>query len=163
MADNTNLDKLDMSLQLADGTETDVQQDTRIANLQGDPTPRFKFSKGNYETFDNFQNEILNKITTVRQTVLPILTAAMIELLGEDSTIKYDSFDAKYDTQNGNFVIIIDILVSTVLWIGTDISKEAVNHDAQYVLDRLRIVPNINWQNCIIDTNNGTLNLRFSL
>lgn len=163
MADNITLDKLDTSLQLADGTETDIQQDSRIADLKGDPTPRFKFSSGNYETFDNFQNDILNKITTVRQTVLPILTAALIELLGDDSTIKYDSFDAKYDTQNGKFIIVIDIFVSTQLWIGTDISKEAANHDAKYVLDRLKIVQGINWQNCIINTNNGSLNLRFSI
>lgn len=150
------------TLQLADGTETEVQQDSRNAELQN-VTPKFKFAKGNYENFDNQSNAITLKITQVRQTILPIFTAALIELLGSDSAIKYDTFNSTFITAKGQLLIQVDITVIVNKWIGTDVSKEAANKDAQYVLNRLKVVPNVNWQNCMINTNDGSLNLRFTI
>lgn len=140
------------TLQLADGTGTNIQeQPTQPV------TAKFKFQSGNYDDLSN----ISNTVTTIRQTILPIFTAALIELLGDDTSIKFDTFNASFVSEKGRIDIIVNITVKINKWIRSDVSKEAVNQDAQYVLNQLKVVPNVNWQNCTINTNDGSLNLRF--
>ena len=81
---------MDTELQLADGTDTGVQE------LNKKPvSAKFKFQHGNYDLFTS----IPNIIAQVRQTILPIFTAALIELLGDDSSIKFDTFNSSFITK----------------------------------------------------------------
>ena len=85
----------------------------------------------------------------------------MIELLGDDTSIKFDTFNSAFVTKGDKVNVIVDITIKTVKWVKSDVSKEAVNQDAQYVLNQLKVVSNVTWQNCSINTNDGSLNLRF--
>lgn len=145
---------MDTNLQLADGTDTGVsgQQKKPVA-------AKFKFERGNYDMFSSMPNTI----ALVRQTILPIFTAALIELLGDDSSIKFDEFNSSFVTKNGKTNVTVDLTVKINKWVKTDVSKEAVNQDAQYVLNQLKVVPGVTWQNCAINTNDGSLNLRFAI
>ena len=143
---------MDTELQLMDGTDIGVQE------LNKKPvSAKFKFQHGNYDLFTS----IPNIIAQVRQTILPIFTAALIELLGDDSSIKFDTFNSSFITKGDKTSVIIDLTIKTAKWVKSDVSKEAVNQDAQYVLNQLKVVPNVIWQNCTINTNDGSLNLRF--
>ncbi len=143
---------MDTELQLADGTDTGVQESDKRS-----VSAKFKFQHGNYDLFAS----IPNIIAQVRQTILPIFTAALIELLGDDSSIKFDTFNSSFITKGDKISVIIDLTIKTAKWVKSDVSKEAVNQDAQYVLNQLKVVSNVIWQNCTINTNDGSLNLRF--
>lgn len=142
---------MNTELQLADNTDTEVQDQKKPVSV------KFKFQHGNYDLFTS----VPNIIAEVRQTILPIFTAALIELLGDDTSIKFDTFNSSFITKGDKVNVIIDLTIKTVKWVKSDVSKEAVNQDAQYVLNQLKVVPNVTWQNCSINTNDGSLNLRF--
>ena len=144
---------MDTGLQLADNTNTEVQEQEQKKPV----SVKFNFQHGNYDLFTS----VPKIITEVRQTILPIFTAALIELLGDDTSIKFDTFNSSFVTKGDKVNVIIDITIKTVKWVKSDVSKEAVNQDAQYVLNQLKVVPNVTWQNCSINTNDGSLNLRF--
>ena len=138
---------MDTELQLADNTDTEVQEQEQKKPV----SVKFNFQHGNYDLFTS----VPKIITEVRQTILPIFTAALIELLGDDT------FNSAFVTKGDKVNVIVDITIKTVKWVKSDVSKEAVNQDAQYVLNQLKVVPNVTWQNCSINTNDGSLNLRF--
>lgn len=144
---------MDTELQLADNTDTEVQEQKKPVSV------KFNFQHGNYGLFTS----VPKIITEVRQTILPIFTAALIELLGDDTSIKFDTFNSSFVTKGNKVYVIVDITIKTVKWVKSDVSKEAVNQDAQYVLNQLKVVPNVTWQNCSINTNDGSLNLRFAI
>lgn len=149
------------TLQLADGTDTQIAQDTSDQTIIPNKTVKFKFEDGNFEEFDDLSKVINVKVQTIRQTILPLLEVALIELLGNDLNIKYDSFSSVFNMKNNNPIFSVDVKVSTKDWIGTDVSKEAVKKDADYIIDRLKVIPNVNWKHCIIDTKDGSLTLSF--
>ena len=143
---------------MADNTTESNNINTDIQNqVEKQAVAKFKFQNGNYDSLSN----ISNLVTIIKQTILPIFTAALIELLGDDASIRFDTFNASFITDKGRINILVDITVKINKWIKSDVSKEAVNQDAQYVLNQLKVVPNITWQNCVINTNDGSLNLRF--
>ena len=149
------------TLQLTDGTDTQIAQD--VSNQESIPTKtvKFAFEDGNYEEFDDLAKIINVKVQTIRQTILPLLEVALIELLGSDLNLKYNSFNSMFSMKNNNPTFSVDVKLSTKYWIGTDVSQEAVKQDADYILDRLKVVPNVNWKYCIINTQDGSLTLSF--
>ena len=98
---------MDTELQLADGTDTGVQESEKPVSA------KFKFQHGNYDRFTS----IPNIIAQVRQTILPIFTAALIELLGDDSSIKFDTFNSSFITKGDKTSVIIDLTIKTVKWV----------------------------------------------
>jgi hypothetical protein len=152
-------------LQLADGTDTNVSTDTSVQSDSLAPVKaKFKFMNGNYDRLDDTIKELSNKLQTIRQTIIPLLGAGMIELLGSDSSIQYDTFSYSYAFSNNNSILVkVEVILKTQEWIGTDTPKSAVDKDAKYILDKLRVVQNIDWEHCIIDTADGSLTLNFTI
>ena len=149
------------TLQLIDGTDTQIAQDSNDQSSILTKTVKFNFENGNFEDFDKLSKVISNKVQTIRQTILPLVEVALIELLGNDLNVKYESFNSIFSQKNNNPTFSVELKVSTKEWIGTDVSQEAVKKDADYIINRLKVVPNVNWKHCIIDTQDGSLTLSF--
>lgn len=172
MADNLDLSDISgkslvedpQKIQLEDGTDTEVAQDNTIQEtpLQNAKI-KFNFLNGNYDIFPNYGKEIAAKFQTVSQTILPLVEVSLIELLGNDSLVKYELFNFMPKFAKSKLYLAIKIVASTKDWIGDDITLDATKQDASYVLNRLSVVPNVHWEHCIIDTKDGTLTLEFTI
>lgn len=151
-------------LQLDDGTETEVAQDNAIQTkpLQ-DRKVKFNFQDGNFDVFISYGKDIAAKFQTVSQTILPLIEVALIELLGNDSLVKYELFNFAPKMSGNMFCLKVTIVASTKDWIGDDITLDATKQDAAYVLNRVSVVPNVRWEHCIIDTKDGTLTVEFTI
>src|SRR5574344_1769789 len=117
------------TLELADGTDTGIAQDTTIqTGALNKNKVIFKFKTGNYNNLDDSAKQLNNKTNIIRQTILPLITAAMIELLGSDSSVEYESFNSLASFIKNGIQIKVDIVLKTQEWIGNDITYQAVLH-----------------------------------
>lgn len=150
-------------LELADNTNTNISVDSSQQYDAIDPNGQatISFEQGNYNNFAEIPNKVNSKIITIQKTVLPLVEAALIELLGNNKAFVGENFSATF-TMNGDEPTIECLATYRVeLFIGTDIDPEDIQHDAKYLLDRVNIIPNITWNHCEIDCTEGKVNLDF--
>lgn len=150
-------------LELADGTGTDVKQDSSQQYDAIDPNGQatISFEQGNYNNFAEIPSKVNSKIATVQKTVLPLVEAALIELLGNNKAFVGENFNATFTMNGDEPTIECQAVYRVELFIGTDIDPTDIQHDAKYLLDRVNIVPNITWNHCEIDCTEGKVNLDF--
>lgn len=150
-------------LQLADGTETDVAQDSSLQydaiNPQGEAT--ITFQKGNFNQMTEMPQKINQKIATIQKTIMPLVEVGLLELLGNNKAYKGENFNAVFNMLDQEPKFEVNATYSVEMFIGTDIDKEDIQHDAKYILDRVKVVPDVQWNKCEIDCTNGKVNLGF--
>lgn len=150
-------------LQLADGTETDVAQDSALQfdaiNPQGEAS--IKFEKGNFNQMTAMPQKINQKIVTIQKTVMPLVEVGLLELLGNNKAYKGESFNAVFNMLDQEPKFEVNCTYSVEMFIGTDIDKADIQHDAKYLLDRVKVVPGVQWNMCEIDCTEGKVNLGF--
>ena len=150
-------------LQLADGTDTQVAQDSSLQfdaiNPEGEAS--ISFESGNFNQLTQMPQQIMTKITTIQRTIMPLAEVALIELLGNNKAFKGESFNAVFNMLDNTPKFECNATYSVELFIGTDIEQADIQHDAKYILDRLRAVPNVQWNQCSIDCTDGKVRLGF--
>lgn len=149
------------SLMLADSTGVEAYVDQGLAidpNGNGDIT----FESGNWLNLNQLANPITLKIATVQKTIIPIIEVSLIELLGNNSLYKGKNFNAALDFKNGNFFMNVECVYSVEQFIGSDVDKKAIMHDAKYILDRVsQAVKGITWNKCEINCSQGIVTINF--
>ena len=150
-------------LQLADGTDTQVAQDSSLQfdaiNPEGEAS--ISFESGNFNQLTQMPQQIMTKIATIQRTIMPLAEVALIELLGNNKAFKGESFNAVFNMLDNTPKFECNATYSVELFIGTDIEQADIQHDAKYILDRLQAVPNVQWNKCEIDCTQGKVNLGF--
>lgn len=150
-------------LQLADGTDTQVAQDSSLQfdaiNPEGEAS--IHFESGNFNQLTQMPQQIMTKIATIQRTIMPLAEVALIELLGNNKAFKGESFNAVFNMLDNTPKFECTATYSVELFIGTDIEQADIQHDAKYILDRLKAVPNVQWNKCEIDCASGKVNLGF--
>ncbi len=150
-------------LQLADGTDTQVAQDSSLQfdaiNPEGEAS--ISFESGNFNQLTQMPQQIMTKIATIQRTIMPLAEVALIELLGNNKAFKGESFNAVFNMLDNTPKFECNATYSVELFIGTDIEQADIQHDAKYILDRLQAVPNVQWNKCEIDCTDGKVNLGF--
>lgn len=154
------------SLELADGANRQVAQDSSLQhdaiNPEGEASISFK--SGNYNHINELPQSINQKIETLTKTIMPLAEAALIELLGNNKAYKGDDFQATFAMgPDGDPKFDVHATYSVENWIGTDIAQEDIAQDAKYLLDRMKVVPGVNWRTCKIDVTDGSLTLDFTI
>lgn len=150
-------------LQLNDGTDTQVAQDSALQfdaiNPEGEAS--IKFESGNFSQLAQMPQQIMAKIATIQKTIMPLAEVALIELLGNNKAFKGENFNAVFNMLDNEPKFECNATYSVELFIGTDIEQADIQHDAKYILDRLQAVPNVQWNTCSIDCTSGKVNLGF--
>lgn len=150
-------------LQLNDGTDTQVAQDSALQfdaiNPEGEAS--IKFESGNFSQLAQMPQQIMAKIATIQKTIMPLAEVALIELLGNNKAFKDENFNAVFSMLDNTPKFECNATYSVELFIGTDIEQADIQHDAKYILDRLQAVPNVQWNRCEIDCTQGKVNLGF--
>lgn len=150
-------------LTLADGTDTQVAQDSSLQfdaiNPEGEAS--IKFEKGNFNQMAQMPQQINTKIATIQKTIMPLAEVALIELLGNNKAFVGEDFNAVFNMLDNQPKFECHATYRVELFIGTDIEQADIQHDAKYILDRLQAVPNVQWNQCEINCTEGKVNLGF--
>jgi hypothetical protein len=150
-------------LQVDDGTDTQVAQDSSLQfdaiNPEGEAS--IHFESGNFNQLTQIPQQIMTKIATIQRTIMPLAEVALIELLGNNKAFKGESFNAVFNMLDNTPKFECNATYSVELFIGTDIEQADIQHDAKYILDRLKAVPNVQWNRCEINCASGEVNLGF--
>lgn len=151
-------------LELADGTDSDVALDSSLQydaiNAEGDA--QISFQNGNFGQLTALPQKAGEKINTIQKTIVPLVEVALIELLGNNKAYKEMSFNSNFTVSDNNEPQFeVHMTYGVELFIGTDIAQEDIAQDAKYILDRVSVVPNVNWTKCEIDCTSGEVNIDF--
>lgn len=160
---STNIDGSGNPLELADGTDTDVAQDTseQYDAINPDGKATISFERGNWNNFTSIPQKTNEKIMTIQKTIIPLIEVGLIELLGNNKAFVGQDFNSTFTMNDNNPTIECQLTYRVELFIGTDISQEDIAHDAKYLLDRVKVVPNVQWNHCSIDCTEGLVKLDF--
>ena len=150
-------------LTLADGTDTQVAQDSSLQfdaiNPEGEAS--ISFDNGNFNQIAQMPQQINAKIVSITKTIMPLAEVALIELLGNNKAFHGESFNAVFNMLDGQPKFECNATYSVELFIGTDIEQADIQHDAKYILDRVSVIPDVQWTKAEIDCTNGKVNLGF--
>lgn len=153
-------------LELADGTSENVAQDSSLQYNAINPegTASISFKSGNFAQIDSLPQIANQKTMTITKTIIPLVEAGLIELLGNNKSFKGNTFTASFSIDE-DMIPKFDVRAtySVEVWIGTDVSQEDIAEDANYLLERLKVVPDVEWRTCKIDCTDGSLELEFSI
>lgn len=132
------------------------------ANSLGIDPITISFENGNYNNMITLPNQIAERIKLLRQTFIPLIEVALIELLGTSQLYrryKGDIFPS-FDVNKINIDFDFEYFCSS--YIGTDFEYEDLMHDSKYILDRISPA-GANITKCEIDSSNGIITIRGSM
>jgi hypothetical protein len=112
------------------------------------------FESGNFNQVLGYPKLVSDKITSVTQTLVPLIEVALIELLGTNQLYKRQIGQCALSFQNNNLMISFSFVYVVSNFIGTDVDMEALQHDSNYILNRIKPV-GANITKCSIDTTDG--------
>jgi len=98
-----------------------------------------KFDQGNYQTVMGLPKITADKTAQLVQTFVPLIEVALIELLGSNSMYRrtLGQCQPAFDNQ-GKISIEFTFQYTIDQWIGMDIPLEAIQHDANYILEKVK-------------------------
>jgi hypothetical protein len=126
--------------------------------LNGTGSDRVTFEQGNYNQVLGYPQLVTDKVSSLTRTLVPLIEVALIELLGNNQNYKRQSGQCAMSFQNNQLALSFSFIYVVAGWIGTDIAMEDIQHDSNYVLNRIRPV-GANITKCEIDTESGTLTI----
>jgi len=139
-----------------------VAEDTSLQDepLKAEGSASIKFEQGNYNQLQDSVRALVKKPGIISRTFLPLVEKALIELLGTSSSYKRSNFEFNISLVNGQIKYIITCIYSVDLFIGTDIEKSAVEHDQNYIIETISVVPEIKVRDVKIDTSTGLVRIQ---
>ena len=139
-----------------------VAEDTSLQNepLKAEGSASIKFEQGNYSQLQDSVRALVKKPGIISRTFLPLVEKALIELLGTSSSYKRSNFEFNISLVNGQIKYIITCIYSVDLFIGTDIERSAVEHDQNYIIETISVVPEIKVKDVKIDTSTGLVRIQ---
>lgn len=158
------------TLQLADGTDTEIQKDSnKVEQSAPDEVPPpegeidIKFERGNFDQLEGSAQEYAQLLQNVEQTFVPLVEKALIELLGNNQAYRGVEFTGTPALNGNQLKIDVDMKYHVDLMIGTDVDPQAVKHDTDYIINTIKPTPNMTIRNCQIDTQSGDISIGVTL
>lgn len=150
------------NLVLNDGTETHIAVDSgdQVGEVDQDTSNyEISFEKGNWNIFAQSAQLYSQKVTVVRQTLVPLIEKALIELLETSGAYDRTSFSTSAYFQNDDFRVFVELHYTVDLWLGSEFSEESVMHDQGYIYQTISVVPGIQIESVNIDTSKGDVQI----
>lgn len=105
--------------------------------------------------------------TLLTQTIDPLVTATLIELLGSNTQFmkKDGSLTPMVDADKNIIGFAVKLVFSVPEFIGYSGEPEAIKQDQAYIYNKIQLIPGVKWSpNCIkISTQTGTIELTFTI
>lgn len=138
----------------------EVQHDTQVADAIDISKEQIVFQGGNLSQCFALPQQIDSKIQKLQYTLLPLVEAALIELL--ESSNMYTRENAQVSLNLvGDFQIQIYAYLTYKVprFIGLDVDPNNIATDAKYILDRINVDPTMTITECKIDCTAGTVTI----
>lgn len=150
------------NLTLNDGTQTHVAVDSedQIGEVdQDEENYEVTFEKGNWDLFTQSAQQYSQKVTTIRQMLVPLVEKALIELLETSGAYDRTSFISSAFFQNNDFRVVAELHYTVDLWLGEGFQPDAVAQDQGYIYQTISAVPGIQIESVKIDTSKGDVQI----
>jgi hypothetical protein len=120
------------------------------------------FQQGNFNQVVGYPKLVQDKVTVLTQTLVPLIEVSLIELLGSNQMYQRQSGECAMSFQNNQVQISFSFVYVVNGWVGTDIDQMAIQHDSQFVYNRIRPA-GAAITKCEINTTDGTLVIQGNL
>lgn len=150
------------NLTLNDGTQTHVAVDSedQIGEVdQDEENYEVTFEKGNWDLFTQSAQQYSQKVTTIRQVLVPLVEKALIELLETSGAYDRTSFVSSAFFQNNDFRVVAELHYTVDLWLGEGFQPDAIAQDQGYIYQTISAVPGIQIESVKIDTSKGDVQI----
>lgn len=150
------------NLTLNDGTQTHVAVDSedQIGEVdQDEENYEVTFEKGNWDLFTQSAQQYSQKVTIVRQMLVPLVEKALIELLETSGAYDRTSFISSAFFQNNDFRVVAELHYTVDLWLGEGFQPDAIAQDQGYIYQTISAVPGIQIESVKIDTSKGDVQI----
>ena len=150
------------NLTLNEGTQTHVAVDSedQIGEVdQDEENYEVTFEKGNWDLFTQSAQQYSQKVTTIRQMLVPLVEKALIELLETSGAYDRTSFVSSAFFQNNDFRVVAELHYTVDLWLGEGFQPDAVAQDQGYIYQTISAVPGIQIESVKIDTSKGDVQI----
>lgn len=150
------------NLTLNDGTQTHVAVDSedQIGEVdQDEENYEVTFEKGNWDLFTQSAQQYSQKVTIIRQMLVPLVEKALIELLETSGAYDRTSFVSSAFFQNNDFRVVAELHYTVDLWLGEGFQPDAVAQDQGYIYQTISAVPGIQIESVKIDTSKGDVQI----
>ena len=150
------------NLTLNDGTQTHVAVDSedQIGEVdQDEENYEVTFEKGNWDLFTQSAQQYSQKVTTIRQMLVPLVEKALIELLETSGAYDRTSFVSSAFFQNNDFRVVAELHYTVDLWLGEGFQPDAIAQDQGYIYQTIFAVPGIQIESVKIDTSKGDVQI----
>ena len=150
------------NLTLNDGTQTHIAVDSedQVGEIDQDSDNyEVTFEKGNWDLFTQSAQQYSQKVTTIRQTLVPLVEKALIELLETSGAYDRTSFVSSAYFQNDEFRVVAEMHYTIDLWLGEGFQQDAINQDQGYIYQTISVIPGIQIDSVNIDTSKGDLQI----
>lgn len=150
------------NLTLNDGTQTHIAVDSedQIGEVdQDEENYEITFEKGNWDLFTQSAQQYSQKVTIIRQTLVPLVEKALIELLETSGAYDRTSFVSSAFFQNNDFRVVAELHYTVDLWLGEGFQQDAINQDQGYIYQTISAVPGIQIESVLIDTSKGDVQI----
>lgn len=150
------------NLTLNDGTQTHIAVDSedQIGEVdQDEENYEITFEKGNWDLFTQSAQQYSQKVTIIRQTLVPLVEKALIELLETSGAYDRTSFVSSAFFQNNDFRVVAELHYTVDLWLGEGFQQDAINQDQGYIYQTISAVPGIRIESVLIDTSKGDVQI----
>ena len=158
-------DNITPELRLDDGTGTGVSIDTQTQEspIKEHGNAKIEFEKGNYDKVFGSIQEYSTKVNSIRQTVLPLVEKALIELFQYSTAYERVVCNINPVFTDAKISFNINAQYNAESWIDQDADINDVKHDQDYIIKTLSVVPGINIASVEIDTNTGNLMVNLTI
>lgn len=150
------------NLTLNDGTQTHVAVDSedQIGEVdQDEENYEVTFEKGNWDLFTQSAQQYSQKVTIIRQMLVPLVEKALIELLETSGAYDRTSFISSAFFQNNDFRVVAELHYTVDLWLGEGFQPDAIAQDQGYIYQTISAVPGIQIESVKIDTSKGDVQI----
>lgn len=120
------------------------------------------FDTGNLDVWNHTITQYLpTSMVTVRQTLVPIVEAALLSLLGNSKEFARKSGNVafKYDAQGIPLQLHVELVYDVAAFAVAEVDEDAVVNDQNFINGYITQVPSLRAYPTKIDTDNGTVTI----
>lgn len=143
--------------------ETNIENDQQVMDTYEDKPSVTDFKEGNINIINDYFNLTYRKVTTIKNAVLPVIEATLIQLLGNSGEYSRQSCQVIIEHKDSSPIFNLDIIYYVPKWIGVDIKKESITSDVTFIYDKISKFDNVEYKHCSIDCATGTLRIEFQV
>lgn len=151
---------------MADTQQQDTsnfENDLQVLQTYKEEPEILVFEEGNFNLVDEFFNLTYKKVTSIKNSILPIIESSLIELLGSSIEYKRQKSEVIISYQGSSPIFDISLEYFVPKFVGIDIKKDSIIEDVKFIYERLQTLDNVEWNKCSVDCKVGKVYISFKV